>query len=200
MLTLVTLVGALAAAPLAAAPLAAAASVAAQPAPCDSAAAEAAAERGRQVVQSDPARARRELEEAVRRCPDAATHQLWLGRAVINQARDANVVSRARLAMKAKGEWETALRLDTASVEARWDLGVWYLNAPRVAGGSAAKAMALAEEIRRRDPARGALAAAHVHAHEKRTVEATREARQALALDPANTGAAALLRRLGAAP
>jgi hypothetical protein len=199
----VALTAALAAA-LAATPLAGVARHAlhAQPAiPCpEASAADSAAARGRPLVETDPARARRELEDAVRRCPDVAAHHLWLGHALINQARDAGFLSRARLAMRAKAVWETALRLDTASVEARWALGVWHLRAPRIAGGSAERAMALAEEIRLRDPARGALAAAHVHAHRQRTADAVREARRALALDPGNAAAAALLARLGESP
>lgn len=164
--------------------------------PCDS-----AAVRGRQALDAkDAARAQRELEEAVGRCPRSAEHRLWLGRAMILRARDASLLRKGGLATRAREEWEAVVRLDTADVEARWELGAWYLGAPRFAGGSAAKAMALAEEIRQRDPARGALAAAHVHAHEGRATEAEREARTALALDPGNARALALLKRLKVEP
>ncbi len=165
-------------------------------APCDSAAA-----RGREALDGgDVARAQRALEEAVSRCPHAADHRLWLGRAIILRARDASLLRKPGLASRAREEWEAVVRLDTADVEARAELVGWYLGAPRFAGGSATRAMALAEEIRLRDPARGALAAARVHAHERRAADAEREARAALALDPGNERALALLQRLKAAP
>jgi tetratricopeptide (TPR) repeat protein len=115
------------------------------------------------------------FERAVAGADGSAIAHFWLGRAYGEQAQRANVFRQASLARKTKGQFDRAVQLDPEYVEAREGLLQFYLLAPGVMGGSEEKARAQAEEIRRRDPYRGAFAAARIAARRKAWGEAERE-------------------------
>jgi tetratricopeptide (TPR) repeat protein len=97
------------------------------------------------------------FETAVKLEPKNATYFLWLGRAYGRAAQDANVLRQPGLARKAKGAWERAIDLDADNLDARSDLIQYYVQAPGFLGGSTAKALEQAEEIRKRNALRGYL-------------------------------------------
>jgi tetratricopeptide (TPR) repeat protein len=115
------------------------------------------------------------FERAVAAADGSAVAHFWLGRAYGEQAQRANVLRQASLARKTKGHFDRAVQIDPEYLDAREGLLQYYLLAPGMLGGSEEKARAQAEEIRRRDPYRGAFAAGRIAARRKAWGEAARE-------------------------
>ena len=115
------------------------------------------------------------FERAVQINPKSAVYYDWLGRAYATQAQHANKFRLPFLARKTKNAWETALALDPDNFDVRDDLIAYYTRAPGFLGGSTDKAREMALEIKRRNPYRGALAAANLCAAANDTVCAERE-------------------------
>lgn len=123
-------------------------------------------------------------EKAVRAAPESSEAHLWLGRSYGQKAIKASIFSQMGLAKKCKGEFEKAVALDPSSVDARYDLLSFHVNAPGIAGGSLDKAREQAAEIARLDPVRGHIAAGSIFSSEKKWPEAETEYRKALDLKP----------------
>ena len=117
-------------------------------------------------------RAAHYFETAVKLEPKNATYFLWLGRAYGREAQDANVLRQPGLARKAKGAWERAIDLDADNLDARSDLIQYYVQAPGFLGGSTAKALEQAEEIRKRNALRGYLELGGLYERQKMFTEA----------------------------
>jgi tetratricopeptide (TPR) repeat protein len=124
------------------------------------------------------------FERAVAGADGSAAAHYWLGRAYGEQAQRANVLRQASLARKTKGHFDRAVQLDPEYLDAREGLLQYYLVAPGMLGGSEEKARAQADEIRRRDPYRGAFAAARIAARRKAWGDAAREYEQLAAQFP----------------
>ncbi len=69
-------------------------------------------------------------ERAVGARPENASYHLWLARAYGRKAGDSSPLAAAGMARKAKNEFERAVQLDPANVEARSDLSRYYTEAP----------------------------------------------------------------------
>src|SRR5713226_10116614 len=93
-------------------------------------------------------------EKAVALEPNNSRYHLWLGRIYGEKADGSNFFSAASLAGKVRTEFETAVRLDSNNVEARSDLGEFYLEAPGIVGGGRDKAEAQAQALSALDPAK----------------------------------------------
>jgi len=102
-------------------------------------------------------------EKAAAADPKSSEAQQWLGRAYGEKARTASVLKAPGLAKKAKAAWEKAVALDPDNVVARSDLVEFYSRVPGIVGGDAAEARRQADEILRRNPARGHLAWGTIH-------------------------------------
>lgn len=92
-------------------------------------------------------------ERAVALRPNSSDDHLWLGRAYGEKADHSSFFSAARLAGKARTEFERAVELNAASAQARRDLAEFYLEAPGVMGGGKDKALAQAQALAATDPA-----------------------------------------------
>jgi tetratricopeptide (TPR) repeat protein len=79
-----------------------------------------------------------------------------------------------------------AVALNPDYLEAREGLMQYFAQAPWIAGGSSSKAYAQAEEIRKRDPARGLSALISLKSGEKKFSEATELCEAALKEKPDN--------------
>ena len=112
----------------------------------------------------------------------------WLGRAYGDQAQRASVFKQPSLARKTKAQFERAVQLDPAYLDAREGLMQYYLVAPGIMGGSVERAREQAQEIRRRNPYRGAYAAGRIAARQKDTATVAREYRQLIAQYPDSSG------------
>lgn len=127
------------------------------------------------LAQNDPGSAASTLEKAIALEPAHSVFHLWLGRAWGQLALDSNVFKQASLAPKIKKEFDAAVALAPADVEARLDLMEFYIQAPGVMGGSLKEARKQAEEIRRLDPLRGYRASGRILEYEKKMVAAAAE-------------------------
>jgi tetratricopeptide (TPR) repeat protein len=101
-------------------------------------------------------------EQAVRLGPDNSQYHLWLGRSYGQKAEHVGALTAAHVAGQVRGEFETAVRLNPKSVEARDDLADFYLQAPWIVGGGEKKAEAQAEEIQKLEPAQADLLRARI--------------------------------------
>ena len=91
-------------------------------------------------------------EKAVSLDAENAQYHLWLGRIYGEKADHASFLSAAGLARKVHTEFETAVRLNPNSAEARTDLAEFYLEAPGIIGGGRDKAEAQAQKLSTMDP------------------------------------------------
>ena len=124
-------------------------------------------------------------ERAVSLDPNNATYHLWLGREYGRKAADANPLTAAGLARKAKNEFERAVQLDPANVAARLDLAEYYTEAPAIMGGGLDKARDQAAQMQKYDSAKSHLILARVAEKEKQYGEAEAQFRAAI-LDAKN--------------
>jgi tetratricopeptide (TPR) repeat protein len=101
-------------------------------------------------------------EKAVALDSNNADYHVQLGAVCGETAEKASLFAKAGWAHRFKEETDKGAALDTKNLDARFALLEFYLQAPRLMGGSKEKAAAMAEEIGRIDPARGYLAQARL--------------------------------------
>jgi tetratricopeptide (TPR) repeat protein len=124
----------------------------------------------------------RAFERTVALMPNDAEFHRWLGRAYGEQAdRDRSLF----LARKVRQQFEAAVRLDPSSVDAHRDLLQFYLQAPRLLGGSDDNARKEIAALARLDAAAGHLARAAYAVRHQKLDAAAAEYRAALAAHPA---------------
>jgi tetratricopeptide (TPR) repeat protein len=124
------------------------------------------------------------FERAVKLDERNSVYWDWLGRAYGREAQHASKLRQPFLAKKTKDAWEKAVALDPENLDAREDLITFHLQAPGFMGGSVEKARGEAQEIKRRNPYRGAFAAATVCTRENDVACAAREYRELIAAYP----------------
>ena len=119
-------------------------------------------------------------EQAVSLAPGNAQYHLWLGRIYGEKADHAGFWSAAGIAKKVRNEFETAVRLDPNSAEARTDLAEFYFEAPGIVGGGRDKAEAQAEKLATMDPVRAGWVKGRLAEKKKDSVLAEKEYRAAI--------------------
>jgi len=120
-------------------------------------------------------------EKAVTLDPNNAQYHLWLGRVYGEKADHAGFLTAAGLAKKVRSEFETAVRLNPDSAEARTDLAEFYMEAPGIVGGGRDKAEAQAQKIATMDPVRAGWVKARLAEKNKDLVSAENQYRAAIA-------------------
>jgi len=93
-------------------------------------------------------------EKAIVLAPNNSRYHMWLGRIYGEKADGVVFFKAASLAGKVREEFETAVRLDPKNVDARSDLGEFYLEAPGIVGGGRDKAEAQIRALESLDPAK----------------------------------------------
>ncbi|HEX3354864.1 MAG: tetratricopeptide repeat protein [Terriglobales bacterium] len=93
-------------------------------------------------------------EKAVELQPNNSRYHMWLGRIYGEKADGVIFFKAASLAGKVREQFEAAVRLDPNNVDARSDLGEFYLEAPGIVGGGRDKAEAQAKALAILDPAK----------------------------------------------
>lgn len=121
-----------------------------------------------------------ECQKAVALDPSNGRYHLWLGRVYGEKADHSNFWTAAGLAKKVRSEFETAVRLDPRDVEARSDLGEYYLEAPGIMGGGKDKAENQAQQISTLDPSQSHIMRAHIAEKKADLVTAEKEYRAAI--------------------
>jgi tetratricopeptide (TPR) repeat protein len=127
-------------------------------------------------------------ERAVLLQPEVANYHLWLAREYGEKAASSNPLTAAGVARKAKNEFERAVQLDPANVQARVDLAQYYTEAPAIMGGGLDKAREQASQVAAHDPAESHLMLSRIAEKEKQYAEAEGQLRQAASQskNPAN--------------
>ena len=108
------------------------------------------------MEQNDPGKAADWFEKAVELNPRSSVYYDWLGRAYGDEAQHASKLKLPFLAKKTKSAWDKSLALDPENLDTRSDLILYYIGAPAFLGGGNDKARAMALEIKKRNPYRGA--------------------------------------------
>jgi tetratricopeptide (TPR) repeat protein len=126
----------------------------------------------------------KQAEAWVEREPQSSVAHLWLGRVYGRQAIEANVFTKLSWAGKCREAWETAIKLDPANIDARFDLLGFYLAAPGIAGGGRDKAEATLPEIDALHASFGELARGQIAASGEDLAAALRHFQAAVAADP----------------
>ena len=107
-------------------------------------------------------------------------YHLWLGREYGEKASASNPLSAASLARKTKSEFELAVKLDPANVQAHADLAEYYTEAPSIMGGGVDKARDQATQVAKYDQATSHWILAIIAEKDKRYSDAENELRQAI--------------------
>ena len=134
--------------------------------------------------------AQKSLEQAVRKNPASSTYHYWLGLAIGRRAETLTGFGRFRamgLAKKVKVQFERAVELDGSNIDALEALQNFHFQAPGIAGGNKAEARKIADRIKQLDEARGAIAWARCHEHDKDFASAAAQYALARRLEPDNT-------------
>ena len=130
-------------------------------------------------------------EKAVALAPDNGQYHLWLGRMYGGKADKGSIFTGAALVGKVRGEFETAVKLDPKSAEARCDLAEFYLEAPGIVGGGKDKALQQVGPLSALDPGRAHWVTGRVA--EKRKDFGTAEAEYKAAVEASHGSASAWL-------
>jgi tetratricopeptide (TPR) repeat protein len=93
-------------------------------------------------------------QRSVQIAGDNSGYHLWLGRAYGEKASRSTLVAAYQMAKLTHSEFETAVALDSRNREALSDLGQYYVEAPRMLGGSYARAETIVDRLNALDPAR----------------------------------------------
>ena len=120
-------------------------------------------------------------ERAVALDPNNSRYHMWLGRIYGEKADGSNFFSAASLAGKVRTEFEAAVRLDPNNVDARSDLGEFYLEAPGIVGGGRDKAEAQAQALGALDAAKADYLKGRIAEKKKDLAGAEKEYRNAIA-------------------
>jgi tetratricopeptide (TPR) repeat protein len=128
-------------------------------------------------------RAESSCKRAVAVEPDNSAYHLWLGRVYGEKADRASILSASALAVKVREEFEHAVQLNPADVDARVNLAEFYFLAPSIMGGSEQKARALAQSMGSVDPSREHWIYARIAEQKKDLAGAEREYEQSIQLD-----------------
>ena len=133
-------------------------------------------DQGRAALQrNDPEAAAKLFEQAVAQNPNSAEAHYLLGNAYGMQTEKASIFSKASLATKTRDEFQRAIQLDPNYIDARFGMIEYYLAAPAFMGGSEEKAIAEANEVRKRDAIEGHRAFALIYRRQKKPDLARKE-------------------------
>jgi tetratricopeptide (TPR) repeat protein len=119
-------------------------------------------------------------EKAVALEPNNSRYHMWLGRIYGEKADGSSLFSAASLAGKVRTEFEAAVRLDSNNLDARSDLGEFYLEAPGIVGGGRDKAEAEARALAVVDTAKASYLKGRIAEKRKDLVGAEKEYRDAI--------------------
>jgi tetratricopeptide (TPR) repeat protein len=119
-------------------------------------------------------------EKAITIAPNNSRYHMWLGRIYGEKANEVVFFKAASLAGKVRQEFEAAVRLDSNNVDARSDLGEFYLEAPGIVGGGRDKAEAQANTLSTLDPAKAHYLYGRIAEKKKDPAAAEKEYRAAI--------------------
>ena len=126
-------------------------------------------------------------EKAVKFAPNNSQSHFWLGNAYGSRVGQVGMFAQMSMAPKIRDAFEKAVALDPNNLDARDGVLQFYLQAPSIVGGKDKdKVNAQANEIAKRDVARGHLARAQIFMSEKNTAAALKSYEAAYAAKPSD--------------
>jgi tetratricopeptide (TPR) repeat protein len=137
---------------------------------------------------ADFKRASEALEKAVAFDPANSDYALWLGRAYGRRAETSSPLTAPGYASRARQNFERAVQLNAANLDAWYDLFEYYLEAPGFLGGGMDKARATAARIAAISPGEGYQAQAKLAEKRKEYATAEMELRRAVEAAPQTVG------------
>lgn len=129
-----------------------------------------------------------ELEQACRLNPSNSLYRLWLGRAYGEKASNQSFLTAFGTARKVGKAFAAAVELSPNDLDNRFDLLMFYAQAPGIVGGGKDKARRQAEEIALRNPRQGYTARAIILEEEKKLEMARHELELASEKFPLDAG------------
>jgi tetratricopeptide (TPR) repeat protein len=129
-------------------------------------------------------------EKAVDLADSVAEYHLYLARASLAKTMKSGMIGAFLSARKGRSEYERAVALDPANVEARFELCMYYLIAPGMVGGSKDKAREYASVLESQNPLYGSYAWAGVHEKDQDIAKAESLYHRAVGLDTSSTATA----------
>ncbi len=102
------------------------------------------------LAEDDPDRAEALLEQGLEKFPDSAVLELQRTALMVRGFNDVGNLGAMRLARRVRSGFERAVELDPDHVGARTALILYFLNAPRIAGGGEARAEPHLKELKAR--------------------------------------------------
>ena len=135
------------------------------------------------LYKQDHDKAIKYAERAVKINAEVSDYHLWLARAYLAKAMESNIFNAFRYARKGKGEYEKAVRLDSTNIDALFELCMYLVAAPWLAGGDNDRGIELAQAITERDSLYGAYAWAGIWEHDGKLDRAEDALQTAVKLD-----------------
>ena len=129
------------------------------------------------------------FERAVALDPASSLYHMWLGHAYTRQLSSAGFLRKPFIARRCGEAYNSAVKLDPASIDAAEARLDFFLGAPGIVGGGIDKARSEAARIATLDAYRGAMAEARIAEHEKEWPKAERVYRSLMAEYPDRTAA-----------
>lgn len=126
------------------------------------------------------------LKKAIKLDQNNSEYYYWLGKAYRKNIEKVSKFKIPFIVIKWKSAFEKAVELDPNNIQARFELMMYYLNVPAVAGGSKEKAHEQAAEIKKRDPQMGHEAYVNIYKVEKKYEMAEKEYIALIETDPKN--------------
>lgn len=111
--------------------------------------------------------------------PKTANYQFKFGGALGMKAKNSNKFKALGMIDDVKDAFETAAKLDSKHIEARWALVVLYIELPGIIGGSESKAQKYANELMQLSKVDGYLAKGYIDVYFKRYEKAETNYRKA---------------------
>jgi len=136
------------------------------------------------MLRNDAETAKNLLEQAIAQTPNNAEAHYYLGTAYGSLINTASMFSKPGLAKKTREQFERAIQLDPNFLDARFGMIQWYLEAPGFVGGGEDKAIAEANEVKKRDAIDGHRAFAAIYNHQKKPDLAKKEYADAVKEQP----------------
>ncbi len=127
------------------------------------------------------------FDEAIKTNDKVAEYHNWYGNTLGSIASNANMLKQGVLAPQMKSAWEKAVALNPIMIEPRQSLIQYYLQAPGFMGGSVDKAIQMAKEIIKLNPAVGHRELGNIYFREKKIIEAEQQFVAMAKADPTRT-------------
>jgi Flp pilus assembly protein TadD len=137
---------------------------------------------------ADFKRASEAFERAVALDPNNSEYALWLGRGYGRRAETSSPLTAPGYASRARQNFERAVQLNPANLDALNDVFEYYLEAPGFLGGGMDKARAAAARIADMNPGEGYQAQAKLAEKRKEYATAEMELRRAVEVAPQTVG------------